>query len=336
MFSRTCTGPTRDCSTSSITSPTGRWNADRPSVHGAAGVPRSPPGWGARPNACDDFATPSQRRGDGNAPRLLLRQTPCPRFESRAPRAEGNPLYAEEFVGMLSTVAFSFATVAIGRCALHLPVPGLRSSDHCGADRLLDVPEKGVLREPRYRTGALAGRSPRFPGSSRGRPRAPSFPRAEGVRAKAGIKRRRGRNPVLVPSRTRPGRGVGQISRADEREASARSPVIEALGRPEDHSETIAHHYLQALEYARNAAGESGFAERGPGSARAGDRALALTRSLRRTLLHGLARALPGRHHSILFRLGTARFRAVGKGGELLDERERNFWSRRRRTRRRG
>ena len=53
---------------------------------------------------------------------------------------------------------------------------------------------------------------------------------------------------------------------------------IEALGRPEDHSETIAHHYLQALEYARNAGqDESVFAERAPSALReAGDRALAL------------------------------------------------------------
>ena len=44
----------------------------------------------------------------------------------------------------------------------------------------------------------------------------------------------------------------GQIPRA-ERAVRHRLAAqwIEALGRPEDHSETTAHHYLQALEYAR-------------------------------------------------------------------------------------
>src|SRR5205823_15074560 len=46
----------------------------------------------------------------------------------------------------------------------------------------------------------------------------------------------------------------GQIPRAARAEKHRRAAVwIESLGRPDDHAELIAHHYLWALEFARAA-----------------------------------------------------------------------------------
>jgi class 3 adenylate cyclase/tetratricopeptide (TPR) repeat protein len=71
----------------------------------------------------------------------------------------------------------------------------------------------------------------------------------------------------------------GQIPRADRSDKHRRvAEWIESLGRPEDHAEMLAHHYLQALELAR-AAGRDGveLVEGARRAARnAGDRALAL------------------------------------------------------------
>src|SRR5947208_4519850 len=56
----------------------------------------------------------------------------------------------------------------------------------------------------------------------------------------------------------------GQIPRADRAEKHRRSAEwIESLGRPEDHAETVAHHYLRALELSRAAGQDVGaFADR--------------------------------------------------------------------------
>jgi DNA-binding SARP family transcriptional activator len=71
----------------------------------------------------------------------------------------------------------------------------------------------------------------------------------------------------------------GQIPRAGRGERHRRAAAwIESLGRPEDHAEMLAHHYLRALEYARAAGREDpALAERARlALRRAGDRTLAL------------------------------------------------------------
>jgi tetratricopeptide (TPR) repeat protein len=71
----------------------------------------------------------------------------------------------------------------------------------------------------------------------------------------------------------------GQIPRArrGDRHLLA-AQWLEALGRPDDHAEMAAHHYLAALDYVRNAGGDvEPLAERARAALRrAGDRALAL------------------------------------------------------------
>jgi class 3 adenylate cyclase/tetratricopeptide (TPR) repeat protein len=71
----------------------------------------------------------------------------------------------------------------------------------------------------------------------------------------------------------------GQIPRADRVEKHRRAAKwIESLGRPEDHAEMLAHHYLSALEYAPAGEREDpGLTKRARRALRAaGDRALAL------------------------------------------------------------
>ena len=76
----------------------------------------------------------------------------------------------------------------------------------------------------------------------------------------------------------------GQIPRAGSGgEASPAAEWIEALGRPEDHAEMLAHHYLQAARARAPRAADEAFC----GKARealieAADRAFSLTRSRRR------------------------------------------------------
>jgi tetratricopeptide (TPR) repeat protein len=98
---------------------------------------------------------------------------------------------------------------------------------------------------------------------------------------------------------------------------------IEALGRPEDHSEMTAHHYLQALEYA-HAAGESTdefAAAAGAALQDAGDRALVLSSFASAERFYAAALELwnDGPPVDLMFRLGSARFRAAGTGAELLE-----------------
>ena len=70
---------------------------------------------------------------------------------------------------------------------------------------------------------------------------------------------------------------IPKAERAERHRAAAE--WIESLGRAEDHAEPLAHHYVAALEYARNSGQDEGaLAERGRLALReAGDRALALS-----------------------------------------------------------
>src|SRR5207248_7095348 len=71
----------------------------------------------------------------------------------------------------------------------------------------------------------------------------------------------------------------GQIPRAERAQKHLRAAEwIESLGRPEDHAEMVAHHYVNALELARASGQElSGLDERTVRALReAGERALAL------------------------------------------------------------
>jgi class 3 adenylate cyclase/tetratricopeptide (TPR) repeat protein len=119
----------------------------------------------------------------------------------------------------------------------------------------------------------------------------------------------------------------GQIPRAGRAEKHRRAAVwIESLGRPEDHAELIAHHYLQALEFARAAGAEVATLSE---SARlalrdAGDRAASLGAHAASARFYAAALDLwpadDADRARLLVSAGRARFWADGTGIELLKQ----------------
>ena len=104
--------------------------------------------------------------------------------------------------------------------------------------------------------------------------------------------------------------GIPRAERADKHRRAAE--WIESLGRPEDHAEMLAHHYLQALELTRAAGRKDGaLVERARVVSReAGDRALSLNAfpAAARFYEHALSLSQPDDpdRPELLFRLGKA------------------------------
>jgi len=119
----------------------------------------------------------------------------------------------------------------------------------------------------------------------------------------------------------------GQIPRADRAEKHRRSAEwIESLGRPEDHAEMVAHHYVRALELARAAGQEVGaFAARARVALReAGDRAAALNAHTQAANYYSAALQVvdsdDSERFALLFLRGRALFMGVGEGADELEE----------------
>jgi class 3 adenylate cyclase/tetratricopeptide (TPR) repeat protein len=119
----------------------------------------------------------------------------------------------------------------------------------------------------------------------------------------------------------------GQVPRAERAQKHQRTAEwIESLGRPEDHAEMVAHHYLSALELGR-AAGQdvSTITARVRAALReAGDRALALNAlpQAENYFREALMLAHPGDadHPDLLFRLGRALYLRHEEGEDELAE----------------
>ena len=116
-----------------------------------------------------------------------------------------------------------------------------------------------------------------------------------------------------------------QIPRADRAEKhKLTAEWIESLGRPEDQSEMLAHHYLQALELTRAAGGIIGeLADRARHALRdAGDRALALNALSAAAAFYEAALELwpddDRERPQLLFRYGTS-LRNVERGQRVLE-----------------
>jgi class 3 adenylate cyclase/tetratricopeptide (TPR) repeat protein len=117
----------------------------------------------------------------------------------------------------------------------------------------------------------------------------------------------------------------GQIPRADRADRHLATAVwIEGLGRPDDHAEMLAHHYVTALELNRAAGREvADLAERArPALARAGERAASLAAYETAARFYGLALDLtpstdPARPR-LLLRRGSALRDFDGSGLDLL------------------
>jgi class 3 adenylate cyclase/tetratricopeptide (TPR) repeat protein len=290
------------------------------------------PGWGGRPNAATISLPPLSQEETGQLVGFLLKQqlVPAELQQALLTRSEGNPLYAEEFVRMLVERGFLYRNGGGWQLRVgDLPVP--ESVQGIIAARLDTLPpgEKEVLRD-----AAVVGR--RFwPGAasavsgvecSEVEKLLRTLERKELVRRVAASAVAGELQYSFHHALVRDG-AYGLIPRAERaRKHCLAAEWIESLGRHEDYSETIAHHYLQAIDYARGAGQDTGtFAHRARTALRdAGDRALALNSFAPAERFYTAALELwpeddEGRAE-LLFRLGRARFRATGSGGPTLED----------------
>ena len=233
-------------------------------------------------------------------------------------RAEGNPLYAEQYARML---------VERGD-ADDLPLP--ETVQGIIAARLdgLSAAEKALLQDASvvgkvFWLGAVRA----IGGIDRG----------QGEEALLGLERKelvqRARRSSVEGEAEYAFRHLlvrdvayGQIpraARADKHRAAAE--WVEGLGRPDDHAEMLASHYSRALEYARAAGSEDGeLSERARIALRdAGDRASSLQAWPAAARFYTEALELwpeddPELPH-LRFRCGRARFNADGTGLDLLE-----------------
>jgi class 3 adenylate cyclase/tetratricopeptide (TPR) repeat protein len=114
----------------------------------------------------------------------------------------------------------------------------------------------------------------------------------------------------------------GQIPRAARGEKHRRAAAwIESLGRPEDHAELLADHYVHALEYARASGGSDlELAERAGAAFRdAGDRAAALAAYATAVRFYEAGLELSPSDPMVLLRLGRARFSTESAGAAELE-----------------
>jgi class 3 adenylate cyclase/tetratricopeptide (TPR) repeat protein len=241
-------------------------------------------GWGGHGNALTITLPPLTREETTELLSLLLSQSAVPDElrETLLVRAAGNPLYAEEFVRMLVDRELLIQEADGWKLSeSELPMP--ESVQGIIASRLdaLAPEEKALVQ-----AAAVVG--------STFWPEALAEVASTGVdeieRILHGLERRElfRRNRGSDSGGTREytfrhtlARDVAyaQIPRARRAESHLLvAQWAEALGRPDDHAETVAHHYLAALEYVGGAGGDvNPFAERARTALRrAGDHALAL------------------------------------------------------------
>jgi class 3 adenylate cyclase/tetratricopeptide (TPR) repeat protein len=230
------------------------------------------PGWGGgKLNAATLSLSPLAEK---ETARLLLTLLDEPLLDARRQhallsRAGGNPLYAEQYARMARE----------REDTSELPIPETVQGIIAARLDLLPADDKSLLQD-----AAVLGRVFWLGGLVDGRARAHAEEQLHALQRKGFVQRARRTSVageeeyafvhVLVRDVA-----YGQIPRADraEKHRSA-AEWIRSIGRPEDHAEMLAHHYLTALELAR-ASGQptDDLADHARLALReAGDRALAL------------------------------------------------------------
>jgi class 3 adenylate cyclase/tetratricopeptide (TPR) repeat protein len=285
-------------------------------------------GWGGHGNAMTITLLPLTGDETAQLLSLLLSESAVPDElrETLLARAEGNPLYAEEFVRMLVDRGLLVLEDDGWKLrASEVPVP--ESVQGIVAARLdaLDGDEKTLLQ-----AASVIGRA-FWPDSVA----AVASLDSDEVESRFRALDRRG---LLRRYRPSPGgqseyafhhaivRDVayGQISRTSRGEKHLLAARwFESLGRPDDHAETAAHHYLAALEYVRAIGGDvEPFADRARESLRrAGDRALALNAIASASRFFGGALALSppdDERATLLFSYGKALSRSASPDEDVL------------------
>jgi DNA-binding SARP family transcriptional activator/class 3 adenylate cyclase len=232
------------------------------------------PDWaGGKANAVTLSLSPLSDEETGRLLAHLLEQTVLP-AETRSTlliNAGGNPLYAEQYVRMLSE-----------RGQLEeLPLPETVHSIIAARLDALSPAEKSLLQSTAVFTNVFwSGAAAAVEGLDDSIAAA----HLNALERKQVVQRARrssvaGQSEYAFSHVLLRDVAYGQLPRAARAEKHERAAAwIESLGRPEDHAESTAHHYLAALEYTRAVGGNVGpFEERARVALRrAGERALAL------------------------------------------------------------
>ncbi len=274
------------------------------------------PGWGGgKRNALTLNLSPLSDQDASKLLSLVLDRAVLPAETQQAllERASGNPLYAEQFARLY------LERGTVDDLALPESVHGLIAA------RLDALPaeEKALLQDAAvigkvFWSGALGAEG--------------STEELHSLERKEFIRRERrssvsgedefGFRHVLVRDVA-----YGQIPRADRTAKHLRAADwLEGLGRPQDHAELVAHHYLAALELERAAkrdtteiAARAVEALRNAGDRAAGLNAFRTAADYYRSALEGLTDE--GRERAeLLFRLGRAEFYGEGTGAVTLAE----------------
>jgi class 3 adenylate cyclase len=294
------------------------------------------PGWGGgKPNATTLSLSPLTRDDTARLVAALLEQAvlPADLQASLLARAEGNPLYAEEYVRMLQDRGFLRRDDGAWRFegAEDLPLP--ESVQGIVAARLDSLsPEEKALAQDAAVIGKVfwAGAAAAVGGTDRGavEERLHALSRKEFVRRERRSSVAGEEQYIFLHVLVRDV-AYGQIprgSRSAKHRAAAEWIASLSADRSEDHSEMLAHHYLSALELAQAAGHDaSEFAEPARLALRdAGDRALALNAYAAASHFYRAALDLwpaddPDRPH-LLLRLGRARYYGEAAGVDVLEE----------------
>jgi predicted ATPase/class 3 adenylate cyclase len=244
--------------------------------------------------------------------------------------AQGNPLYAEEYLRMLVDRGILERTGGTWRLSVsELPVPETVQAIIAARLDALPAPEKSLLQDAAVLGhGFWMSALEAMTGESRWAidERLRSLTRKDLVRSQ--------RSSAVVGESEYAFHHVlvrdvayAQIPRATRASKHAAAAAwLEGVGRSEDNSEMLAHHYLLALEYARAAGEDTSFLADSARSAliEAGDRAAALAAFEAAERFYEAARELTGERDpelpQLLLRLGRARIHARGTGSDVLPE----------------
>ena len=280
------------------------------------------PAWGGgKPSASTISLSPLSDEETARLLGVLLERAVLPAEQQAAllARAGGNPLYAEQFARMLAERGD----------ADELPLP--ETVQGIIAARLdgLEPGEKALLQDAAvigrvFWAGALA--------QTDGRDRSEVEESLHALARKEFVRRQRrpsveGESEYSFLHLLVRDVAYGQIPKAARSEKHrAAAEWMAALGRAEDHAEMLAHHYLQALEYARAAGSiDQALEERARLALRsAGDRALGLNAfAAAARYYNGALELWPSddpEHAQVLFSLGAARYRSEQSGLAELEE----------------
>ncbi len=290
------------------------------------------PGWGGgKPNATTLSLSPLTRDDTARLVAALLEQAVLPADLQAAllARAEGNPLYAEEYVRMLQDRGFLRRDDGAWRFEASEDLPLPESVQGIVAARLDSLsPEEKALAQDGAVIGKVfwAGAVAAVGGADRSalEERLRTLSRKEFVRRERRSSVAGEEQYIFLHVLVRDV-AYGQIprsSRSTKHRAAAEWIASLSADRSEDRAEMLAHHYLSALELAR-AAGQDAteFAEPARTALReAGDRALALNGFPAAERFYEAALDLwpddDAERFQLLLRLGTSRVYLREAGAE--------------------